>query len=111
MAIVRDAKYPDATNRRYQDSTAMDIIYRAMDKENVEYLPNGSRRLRIVLRSGNVGLPVGACGNGALAMELKILGDNIYQIKGRIGLKLFYVSSIYKKCLHGARGALALPLS
>ena len=80
MTIVQSPELADALDIRNRDPTAMDIIYRSMDKENAEYLLNGSRRLRIALMSGNLGGPVGTCGNEAMARGLKRRGG-IYHIR------------------------------
>ena len=76
MAIAHAPKYADAMSRRNKDSTAMDILYRAMDTENVEYLLKGSRHLCVALWSGNAGGLVGTCGNEApILTPLTIAGD------------------------------------
>ena len=79
MAMLTLSDFKDQMGRRNKKSSAGQILQRALDPQNIEYLLNGSRFLRNQSGMAGVDYPIGASGNEAMARELMSWGENAIQ--------------------------------
>ena len=97
MAMLTLSDFDGQMGRRGKKSSAGQILRRALDPGNIEYLLNGSRFLCNQPGMAGVDYPIGTCGNEAIARELKSWGENvIHQTRERMCtiLKIFPIAKI-----------------
>ena len=97
MAMLTLSDFDGQMGRRSKKSSAGQILRRALDPENIEYLSDGIRFLRNQPGMAGVDYPIGACGNEAIARDLKSRGENaIQQTRERMCtiLKIFPIAKI-----------------
>ena len=97
MAMLTLSDFNDQLGRRNKKSSAAQVLQRALDPENIEYLLNGSRFLCSQSGIAGVDYPIGTCGNEALARELKSRGENAtQQTRGGMStvLQIFSIAKI-----------------
>ena len=97
MAMLTLSDFNDQLSRRGKNSSAAQVLRRALDPENIEYMLNGSRFLCRQPAIAGADYPIGTCGNEAMARELKSWGENvIQQTRGGMStvLRIFSIAEI-----------------